>query len=102
VTVTDQAPQLVLGLSGTLIQLESGLPPAVPLKDTWGENAAVVLRRGPNSADSGMPLMVALEDTAKPDGSVPRAIVSGMPVDWLPEADAIQLVRNMVAWMLSE
>ena len=100
VVLTDQLPALVVGLSGTPIQLAPDLPPATPLDDKWGPDAKVVMRRGPASADAEAPVMVALEGTAQADGRVQRAAVLGIALNWLPEADARQLVRNMAVWML--
>jgi hypothetical protein len=100
VVLTDQLPALVVGLSGTPIQLAPDLPPATPLDVKWGPDAKVVMRRGQASADADAPVMVALEGTAQADGRVQRAAVLGIALNWLPDADARQLVRNMAAWML--
>ena len=104
VVLTDQVPQLVVGLSGTTIQLAPDLPPAIPLDARWGPDAKVVMRRGPASADADSPVMVALDggrSDAAGDGPQ-RAVVIGLALNWLPEADAQQLVRNMVGWMMEQ
>lgn len=102
VDLTDELPELVVGLSGTPIQLAPDLPPAVPLEDQWGPDTRVVLRRGPASADADTPVMVALIGTDRTTGAPQRAIVLGLAVNWLPDADATQMVRNMAAWMMED
>jgi hypothetical protein len=102
VDLTDELPELVVGLSGASIQLAPDLPPAAPLEDQWGPDTRVVMRRGPTSEDAETPLMVALTGTDRTSGATQRAVVLGIAVNWLPDADAMQLVRNMAAWMLED
>jgi hypothetical protein len=102
VELTDEVPELVVGLSGSTIQLPPDLPPAAPLENRWGPDGRVVLRRGPTSENAETPLMVALSSTDRTSGTTQRAIVLGIAVDWLPDADATQLVRNMAAWMMED
>jgi len=107
VVKTDRVPELVVGFPDEPIDLPADLPPVVPIEieaDDYGPDVAlnVALRRGPNSADADAPLMVAFTGTGKPDPVPVRVLVVGMPLNWLPDGYATQLVQNMASWMLSE
>jgi hypothetical protein len=108
VVKTDKVPELVVGFPDEPIDLPAGLPPVVPIgeieADDYDPNMAlnVALRRGPNSADAGAPLMVAFTGTGKPDPVPVRVLVLGMALNWLPDGYATQLVQNMALWILAE
>jgi hypothetical protein len=104
---TGEVPALVVGFPDEPIDLPADLPPVVPIEieaDDYGPDVVlnVALRRGPNSADADAPLMVAFTGTGKPDPVPVRVLVVGMPLNWLPDGYARQLVQNMTSWILSE
>ncbi len=106
VVTTDEVPELVAGLPDEPIELPAGLPPVVPVEEVQvgdgGPVVAVALRRGPDSADAGAPLMLALTNTGEPNPMEVRVLLLGMPLNWLPEGHDLQLVVNMASWMLGE
>jgi hypothetical protein len=106
VVKTDEVPELVMGFPDEPIELPAGLPPVVPIEEVQvgegGPNVLVALRRGPDSADAGAPLMVALTNTGEPNPVEVRMLLLGMALNWLPEGHAPQLVKNMAAWTLAE
>jgi hypothetical protein len=107
VVKTEEVPELVVGFPDEPIELPAGLPPVVPIEieaDNYDPNLTlnVALRRGPNSADADAPLMVAFTGTGEPDPVEIRVLVVGMPLNWLPDGYATQLVQNMASWILAE
>ena len=108
VVKTDEVPELVVGFPDEPIDLPAGLPPVVPIEIEAEEyepdtTLNVALRRGPNSADAGAPLMVAFTGTTgEPDPVEVHVLVVGMALNWLPDGYATQLVQNMASWMLAE
>jgi hypothetical protein len=106
VVKTDEIPELVVGFPDEPIELPAGLPPVVPIEEVQagegGPNVLVALRRGPDSADAGAPLMVALTNTGEPNPMEVRLLLLGMALNWLPDGYARQLVGNMAAWTLAE
>jgi hypothetical protein len=106
VVTTGEVPELVAGFPDEPIELPAGLPPVVPVEEVPGGDGgpavAVALRRGPDSADSGAPLMLALTNTGEPNPVEVRVLLLGMPLNWLPEGHDLQLVVNMASWTLRE
>jgi hypothetical protein len=106
VVTTGEVPELVAGFPDEPIELPSGLPPVVPVEEVQtgdgGPAVAVALRRGPDSADAGAPLMLALTNTGEPNPVEVRVLLLGMPLNWLPEGHDLQLVVNMASWTLRE
>lgn len=106
VVTTDEVPELVAGFPNEPIELPAGLPPVVPVEEVQvgdgGPIVAVALRRGPDSADAGAPLMLALTNTGEPNPMEVRVLLLGMPLNWLPEGHDLQLVVNMASWTLRE
>lgn len=106
VVKTDEVPELVIGFPDEPIDLPAGLPPVVPIEEVQvgdgGPTVAVALRRGPDSADAGAPLMVALTNTGEPNPVEVHMLLLGMALNWLPEGHARQLVGNMASWTLAE
>jgi hypothetical protein len=102
VVKTDSLPEMVAGLPDEPIELASDLPPVVPLESDVGEDALVVLRRGPKSDDADAPLMVILTDGEATGSAQPSVAVLAMPLNWLPYENAYQLVQNMAFWLMAE
>lgn len=102
---TDEVTALVVGFPDEPIDLLAGLPPVIPIELELGEDepgVAVALRRGPNSADAGAPLMLVFTSTGEPDPVEVRVLALGMALNWLPDGYDGQLVQNMAIWMLEE
>ena len=102
VVKTDSVPEMVAGLPDEPIELASDLPPVVPLETDVGEDALVVLRRGPKSGDADAPLMAVLTDGEATGSARPSLVLLAMPLNWLPYENAVQLVQNMALWLLAE
>lgn len=101
---TSDVPQLTVDLPGEPIQLREGIPMVAPIQANTAENPSlsVVLRRGPDSDDTGEPLLFVLTDDEDPDASGARLMVLGMSVTWFPDQISSQLIDNMMTWMLQE
>lgn len=102
VVKTDQIPELVAGLPDEPVQLAPDLPPVRPFEVSPAETRTVVLRRGPNSQDADAPLMLASTQVNASSGKSPRVVLIGMALNWLPQDYALQLIRNLVGWMMAD
>ena len=101
VTVSQAIPELVVDLPTDPIALSEGLAPVIPLPQPE-ENERAVLLRGTKSDDAEAPVMLIAGQNGPPASGEPQAIVMAMPLTWLPEENAIQLVSNMAGWVLNE
>ena len=99
---TDRIPELVAGLPDEPVQLASDLPPVRPLEVAPAQARMVVLRRGPNSQDADAPLMLAAAQVNASSEKSSRLVLIGMALNWLPQDYALQLIRNMVGWMMAD
>ncbi len=80
-----------------LLASESGVPAAVLNEADIGEEASIVLVRGPDSAASGTPALVTVTDDSD---EVARVIVGSFAFYRLPEEARRTLALNAVKWLM--
>jgi hypothetical protein len=102
IRVSDAAHPLAKGFEtdGVIefVSPPSGQVYAVGVLEEYQEgDASIVFVRGPNSEESGLPSIVAMDD----DLSGIRLVFIGFPLYLLPEEAKSQLVLNAVAWLLT-
>jgi hypothetical protein len=102
IQVLDAAHPLALGFQAEevieFVSAPSGEVYDVGVLDgVQEEGSTPVFVRGPNSAESGIPSIIALED----DVTDFRLVYIAFPLYLLPEAAKAQLAQNAVSWLLS-
>jgi hypothetical protein len=102
IQVQDSAHPLALGFqAGDVIEFIStpsgeGYEVGV-LDEVQEEGSSIIFVRGPSSEESGIPSIVALEDTVTNF----RLVYIAFPLYLLPEVAKAQLAQNAVSWLLS-
>jgi hypothetical protein len=99
--VVDASHPLAAGFASdevlTLLASESGIPAAVILDADMGDEAQIILARGPDSPNPGTPALVAAVDETD---DISHYIIAAFAFYRLPEDTQRTLALNAVKWLL--